>query len=147
MYLAKRRTRSSSAFRIATPSGGSASISSRFAAAIPSIESKYFDMCVADVRDDSDLRARNPGQIPNLACVIHPELQHRNIGLLRNAQQRKRQPKMIVEIAGRLPYLKRTLSRSAMMSLVLVLPALPVTAISGFRQQSRAPHAPDSAAQ
>ena len=95
-----RRARSS-AFSTATPSGGSASISSRLAAATPSIESKnstcaYPTLVTTPMsgRAISASRAISPR-------VIHSHFQHRRAAAVRQPQNRERHADVIVQIADR----------------------------------------------
>ena len=80
-----RDTRGSSAFSTAVPSAGSASISSRLARAMPSIDVEVLDVRVADIGHHADVRARDRGQLADLAGVVHPQLDDRGVRVVRHA--------------------------------------------------------------
>ena len=68
---------------------------------------KVFRMSPANIRHYADLRPGNPRQFPDLARMVHPHLQHRHRVAVRQTQNRKRQPQMIVQVANISPGRKR----------------------------------------
>src|SRR5690349_13291527 len=60
-------------------------------------------MCEPDVRHHSNFGLCDCGQLANLTGVVHPKLDNTDFGIVRNAQNRERQPYVIVEIASSLP--------------------------------------------
>ena len=59
---------------------------------------------VSDVGDHADLRPRDGRQLANLARVIHAHLQHGDAAVIGQAQNRKRNAHMVIEIADRLAH-------------------------------------------
>ena len=87
----------SPALRMATPSAGSASISSALARATPSMPPTRSVWAGATTRDDAD---RGPGDLAQLADLTrapHAHLQDERLGVVGCAEQRDRQPLLVVE--------------------------------------------------
>ncbi len=84
------------------------------------------DVRAADIGDDGHIRRGHGGQRRDLAGMVHPHLEHADLIAFARAQEGERQADVIVEIALRVRDGKRRASTLAVMSLVLVLPLLPV---------------------
>jgi len=69
---------------------------SAFASAIASTE---LQVRRSDVGPDAHLGLRNFDERTNLSGVIHPQLNHRNVRLVPQLQQGKRQANVIVQIS------------------------------------------------
>ena len=114
---------------------------SALASAIASARLEEPEVRVADVGPDADVRLGDADERADFARVIHPELDDRHVRPVPQLQQRQRQTDVVVQVApcsGR-PDSARDRS-SAVISFVVVLPALPVIATT------RAPRsAPDVA--
>ena len=124
---------------------GSASISSRFAAATPSIESKNFHMRVPHVRDHAHLGQRDGGQLANLAGVVHPHLEHPPRHSPGQPKNRERHADVILNSRPSRPVASSTESKCAIASLSSSSPALPVTPDHRAAPFAGAPTCPDPA--
>ena len=109
---------------------------------------EIFHMRIADVRDHTMLRFRNGDKLANFARMIHAHFEHGN--LRPRPATAKWQAAVLYgccNCLSFLPTLKRTLSNAAITSLVLVFPALPVTATIWRFPSAAAPSALKIAAQ
>ncbi len=128
------------------PDPGSASTSSRLAIATPSMPPTPFGVGAGDRRDDADRRRGDVAQAGDLAEPAHAHLDHQHLDVVGSAEDRDRQPLLVVEAAcvgGDPPGRRR--GAAAIRSLVLVLPTLPVTPTTGTSSRRRAQAASASA--
>ena len=85
-------------------------------------------MRFAHVGDNGDIRTRQPGQERNFPAFAHAHFQHERFGIRRRGQYRQWQSDFVVQFPSVLCTRYRTASTEATMSLVVVLPLLPVMA-------------------
>ena len=110
------------------PAASTASAPSRisaFASAMASSDAKKPEMRLADVRPHPDVRLGDAHQRADLAGVIHPQFDDRNLRPLPQLDQRQRQPDVVVEVPAvadhpvarreklRRHFLRRGLARAA----------------------------------
>ena len=87
------------------------------------------EMRAVDTGDDRHIRPHQPRQRRNLARMVHADLEHREIRVARHPRQRQRHADMVVETRlGRMHARQTRPSTARSISLVVVLPTLPVTA-------------------
>ena len=89
----------SSAFSTAVPSAGSASSSSPLACSTASIVPIRDRWTRLDRGHDADRRPRHRGEVGDLARHVHAHLEHRRLVLRAEAQERQRQPDLVVLVA------------------------------------------------
>ena len=139
---ARSRSRSKcglSRLRTAVPPGSSPAKISAFASAISSTDGEEFQVHRLDRGDDRHVRAHQLRQRRDLAGVVHADLEHAVARVGRHARQRQRHAPVVVE--GLFGGVRRRRARDRQqrsISLVPVLPTLPVTATMRASLRARA---------
>ena len=113
---------------IAAPPGSTPRKISALARAIAFDALEEFEMHRLDGGDDRDVRAHHPRQRRDLAGVVHADLEDAEARARRHARQRQRHAPVVVERGRRVVRRPVGASAAASISLVPVLPTLPVTA-------------------